>query len=138
MINKVTLVGHLGQAPEVRTLESGRSVARLSVATNENYQDKAGQWQTVTEWHNIVIWGDAAERAVRQLKKGMLVYIEGKLTNRSWQDQEGNTRRVTEISCKLFRSLAGREQQAEAESNGAPVETTTAKTTTATEGDLPF
>jgi len=109
MINKVLLIGNVGRDPEVRKLESGASVAKFSVATNENYKDKAGEWQTVTEWHNIVAWRGLAERAERDIKKGSLVYVEGKLTTRKWQDKEGNDKYTTEVLALQLRSLEKRE-----------------------------
>lgn len=111
MINKVTLIGNLGADPEVRALESGAKVAKLSVATNENYQDKNGEWQKVTEWHNVVAWRGLAERA-ENLKKGGMVYLEGKLTTRKWQDRDGNDRYTTEVVARLLRSLERRESTA--------------------------
>ena len=77
MINKVLLIGNLGRDPEIRRLESGAAVAKFSIATNENYKDKSGEWQTITEWHNIVAWRGLAERAERDLKKGGMVAIIG-------------------------------------------------------------
>jgi len=109
MINKVILIGNLGRDPEVRHLESGVSVARFSVATNESYQDKNKEWQTVTEWHDVVVWRGLAERAERQLHKGSLVYVEGKLTHRKWQDKEGKDRYSTEVVANTFRSLERKE-----------------------------
>ncbi len=109
MINKVTLIGHLGKDPELRTLENGASVARFSVATNESYKDKSGEWQTITEWHNVVAWRNLASRAERDLKKGSLVYVEGKLTTRKWQDKEGNDRYNTDVVALTFRLLEKRE-----------------------------
>jgi len=157
MINKVILIGNLGKDPEVRHLESGVSVARFSVATNESYQDKNKEWQTVTEWHDVVVWRGLAERAERQLHKGSLVFVEGKLTHRKWQDKEGNDRYTTEVVANTFRSLEKREstQQsvgtdfpaAESPYTGAPSsgtqpvtnkETANTKTTTNTVDDLPF
>jgi len=108
MINKVTLIGNLGKDPEMKTLPNGTAYVRFSVATNENYQVN-GEWQTKTEWHNVIIWRQAAERAAQQLKKGSMVYIEGKLTHRSWEDENGNTRYMTEVAANLFRSLDKRE-----------------------------
>lgn len=105
MVNKVTLIGNLGKDPEVRRLENGVSVARFSLATNENYKDKAGEWQTQTEWHDVVVWRNLAERAETSLKKGMMVYVEGKLSTRTWQDQEGNNRRTTEVVANYYRPL---------------------------------
>lgn len=109
MINRVILIGNLGKDPEVRTLESGAMVAKFSIATNENYKDRNGEWQSATEWHDVVVWRALAERAQNQLKKGMQVYIEGKLTHRSWQDQDGNNRRTTEILANTFRLLGRRD-----------------------------
>ena len=83
MLNKVTLIGNLGKDPEIRSLESGVSRANFTLATNESYKDRSGNWQKSTEWHDIVMWRSMAERA-KVLKKGMLVYIEGKLTHRKW------------------------------------------------------
>ncbi len=109
MINKVILIGNLGKDPEIRTLESGASYAKMSVATNESYKDKNGEWQNITEWHNIIMWRALAERAEKQLKKGSLVYIEGKLTSRSYQDQDGNTKYITEVRANSYRLLEKRE-----------------------------
>ena len=109
MINKVILIGNLGRDPEVRTLESGAKVGKFSVATNESYRDKSGEWQTLTEWHNIVVWRGLAERAERDLKKGSMVYIEGKLTHRSWQDKDGVERYTTEVVANQLRILERRD-----------------------------
>ncbi len=109
MINKVILIGNLGRDPEVRTLESGAKVGKFSVATNESYRDKSGEWQTLTEWHNIVVWRGLAERTERDLKKGSMVYIEGKLTHRKWQDKDGVERYTTEVVANLLRTLDRRE-----------------------------
>lgn len=109
MINKVTLIGNLGKDPEVRHLESGGVVARLAIATNENYKDRNGEWQSSTEWHNVELWGPAAERAERNLKKGNMVYIEGKIQTDQWQDKDGNTRYTTKVRALTLRSLEKRE-----------------------------
>lgn len=109
MINRVILVGNLGADPEVRHLESGIAVARLRLATTESYKDKSGQWQDRTEWHDIVAWRSLAERAETTLKKGMTIYVEGKLTHRSWEDKDGNPRRTTEVVADYFRILNRRD-----------------------------
>ena len=109
MVKKVVLIGNLGRDPEVRNLESGAKFAKFSLATNENYKDKSGNWQSLTEWHNIIMWGDMADRAERQLKKGSMIYLEGKLTSRSYQDQDGNTKYITEVRAQIYRSLDKRE-----------------------------
>ena len=119
MINKVILVGNLGKDPEVRHLESGSTVARFPVATNENYQDRNGEWQTQTEWHNIVCWRGLAERAEKTLKKGSLVYLEGKLTTRKWQDKDGNDRYTTEVVARTYRSLERRENTIDDNNSGS-------------------
>ena len=118
MVNRVILIGNLGKDPEVRRLESGAVVAKFPMATNENYRDKSGEWQTLTEWHDIVVWRQLAERAERDLKKGMAVYIEGKLTHRTWEDQDGNTRRTTEVVGSYFRILNRREGSSGGDSDG--------------------
>ena len=112
MINKVTLVGNLGRDPELRRLESGAAVAKFSIATTENYKDRKGEWQSQTEWHDIVLWRNLAEQAEAQLKKGMLIYIEGKLSTRKWEDKDGNPRKTTEIIGSYLRILNRREDQA--------------------------
>ena len=81
MVNKVILIGNLGRDPEVRYLEGNVAVARFSVATNENYKDKKGEWQTATEWHDVVVWRALAERAEKQLKKGSQVFVEAPAAN---------------------------------------------------------
>ena len=96
-VNKVIIVGRLGKDPEVRHLENGAAVANFSVATSETYKDKSGNKQEQTEWHNVVLWRGLAEIAEKYLTKGNLVYIEGKLRTRNWQDKDGNTRYTTEI-----------------------------------------
>ncbi len=110
MINKVTLIGNLGQDPEIRRLENGAVVARFSVATNESYKDRNGEWQTRTEWHTVVAWRNLAEIVERNFKKGKQVYVEGKLTHRKWQDKEGNDRYTTEIVANTLRILGRREE----------------------------
>lgn len=105
MVNRVILIGNLGRDPEVRRLENGAVVAKFSVATNESYRDKNGEWQEQTEWHDVVVWRALAERAASTLKKGATVYVEGKLTHRTWQDQDGNNRRTTEVVASYFRLI---------------------------------
>lgn len=109
MINKVTLIGHLGSDPEVRHLENGISVAQFSVATNESYKDNMGNWQDKTEWHKVVAWRALAERAQNSLKKGSLVYVDGKVSTRKWQDKDGNDRYTTDIVANYFRLLNSRD-----------------------------
>ncbi len=108
MINKVILIGNLGRDPEIRHFENGSMVGKFPVATNESYRDKNGEWQTITEWHDVVVWRALAERAERSLKKGSLVYIEGKLTHRKYQDKDGIDRYITEVVANTFRALERR------------------------------
>ncbi len=112
MYNKVILIGNLGRDPEVRQLEGGVSVGKFSIATNESFKDKSGEWQQKTEWHDIVVWRNLAERAERDLKKGSLVFVEGKLTHRKWQDKDGNDRYTTEVVAYTLKPLERRENLA--------------------------
>lgn len=96
-VNKVFLMGRLGGDPEVKMTQGGQQVATMSIATSEKWTGKDGQKQEKTTWHRVVMWGKMAELAGRYLKKGREVHIEGKLDNRSWDDQNGQKRYVTEI-----------------------------------------
>lgn len=96
-VNKVILVGRLGKDPELKYTQGGTPVARFSLATDESWKDQNGEKQQRTEWHNIVAWRKLAEICGQYLSKGKLVYIEGKLQTRSWEDKEGNKRYTTEI-----------------------------------------
>ena len=122
MINKVILIGNLGRDPEVRRLENGAVVAKFSVATNESYKDKNGEWQKLTEWHDVVVWRQLAERAERDLSKGKMVYIEGKLTHRKYQDKEGNDRYITEVVANTFRILERRDGTGSSFTSNMPTE----------------
>ena len=95
--NKVQLIGNLGNAPEVKTLESGKKMARFSEATSENYRNAKGEKVTETQWHSLVAWGKVAEIVEKYLSKGKEVAIEGKLINRSYNDKDGNKKYITEI-----------------------------------------
>ena len=95
-VNKVTLLGNLGKDPEVKHAANGTVVAKVSLATNERYKDKDGQWQDRTEWHNVILWARLAEIAREYLKKGGKVYIEGRLETRSWE-KDGETRYTTSV-----------------------------------------
>lgn len=118
MVNRVILIGNLGRDPEVRRLENGAVVAKFPIATNENYRDKSGEWQQTTEWHDIVAWRALAERAESTLTKGSMVYVEGKLTHRTWQDQDGNNRRTTEVVANYFRLVGSRRGESSEGSGG--------------------
>jgi len=98
-LNKVQLIGRLGKDPDVRFTSAGQAVANFTLATDESYKDKSGERQKKTEWMNIVVWGKVAEDFVgKYLKKGMLVYAEGKLQTRSWDDKTGNKKYTTEVN----------------------------------------
>jgi single-strand DNA-binding protein len=108
-VNKVTLLGNLGKDPEVKFTPQGTAVAKLTLATNERYKDKEGQWQDRTEWHNVVLWQRLAEIAGEYLKKGSKVYIEGRLQTRSWEDKQTNQKRyMTEVVANDLVLLGGR------------------------------
>lgn len=97
--NNVQLIGNLGQDPEIINLESGKKLAKFSIATNESYKDKHGEKVEQTYWHNIVAWGKTADIVENYVCKGKEVAITGKLTNRSWDDKDGNKRYTTEVVC---------------------------------------
>ena len=108
MINKVILIGNVGQDPEIRytgDVNNGTKVATLRVATTERYRDRSGNLQEHTEWHSIVAWRNIADVVEKYVKKGTQVYIEGRLRSRSWDDQNGNKRYVTEIVADTLQLL---------------------------------
>ena len=108
-VNKVILIGNLGRDPEVKFTPNGTPVAKFTLATNERYKDKAGEWQDRTEWHNIVAWQRTAEIAGEYLKKGGKVYIEGRLQTHSWDDKtSGQKKYMTEIVVNDLVLLGGR------------------------------
>ncbi len=97
-LNRVILVGRVGKDPELTHIPStDRDLARFSIATTEGYMDKNNQWKDMTEWHNLVAWGPLAQKVERNVHRGSLVLVEGKLKTRKWQDQEGNNRKTTDI-----------------------------------------
>jgi single-strand DNA-binding protein len=106
-VNKVILIGRLGRDPEVRYTPSGQAVANLALATSEQWTSKEGNKSERTEWHRIVAWGRTGEICGEYLKKGSLVYIEGKLQTRSWEDREGVKRYTTEIVAQVMQMLGG-------------------------------
>ena len=106
-VNKVILVGNLGKDPEVRFTNSGSAVARLSVATSEVWNDRDGNRQERTEWHNVVVWGKQGESCGQYLAKGRQVYVEGSIRTRSYDDKSGNKRYVTEVVAQRVQFLGG-------------------------------
>jgi len=119
--NKVQLIGRLGADVEMKTLESGTVISKFPIATSESYKNKQGEWTENTTWHNVVAWGKTAELAHQVLKKGTEVALEGKLSNRSYEDKEGTKRYVTEVVMTTFLNL-----------------TKKPKSTEKAEADLPF
>lgn len=110
MINKVTLIGRLGKDPQVKHFSDTNAVADFTLATSDNYRDKSGNWVEITDWHNIRLpFKNMAERAEKQLKKGSMIYVEGKIKTRSYDDKDGNKRYITEVVVENFRSLDRRE-----------------------------
>jgi single-strand DNA-binding protein len=146
-VNKVILVGRLGRDPELKYTASGVPFCRFSMATDDVWNDKSsGERQEKTEWHNIVAWDRLAEICNQYLTKGRLVYIEGSLQTREWDDQEGNKRKTTEIRARDMVLLGGgagenagggqRRSAAADASGGAP--SSTGSTSTITDDDIPF
>jgi single-strand DNA-binding protein len=111
MVNRVFLIGRLGRDPEIRHTTSGSAVANFSLATDERWTDSEGNRQTRTEWHNIVAWRKLAEICGQYLSKGRLVFIEGRIQTREWDDRDGNKRRTTEIVASNMQMLGGRGQE---------------------------
>lgn len=107
-VNKVIVIGNLGKDPEVKNLESGKTVASFPVAANEPYKDQSGNKVDNTEWFNCVIWGKLAEIAGKYLKKGYQVYLEGKQQTRSWQNDAGETKYRTEMLVHTMKMLGGK------------------------------
>lgn len=107
MVNKVILIGNLGQDPELRSTQGGQSVCTLRLATTDKYKDKEGNWVDRTEWHSVVVWGRQAETVNQYCKKGKQIYVEGRLTTRKWQDKTGADRYTTEVVAENVRFLGG-------------------------------
>jgi single-strand DNA-binding protein len=108
-VNKAILVGRLGRDPETRYTSGGQAVANFTLATDETFKDRSGERQKRTEWHRVVLWGKLAEIAQQYLKKGMLVYVEGRIQTRQWEDKrDGQKRQTTEIVGNVMRMLTSR------------------------------
>ena len=117
-VNKVILVGNLGQDPESRFTPQGTAVTNLSIATNESWKDQNGDIQERTEWHRVVMYGRMAETAVEYMRKGQMVYVEGRLNTREWEDQNQVKRKTTEIRCDNF-TMLGRKGDGKPQDSGA-------------------
>lgn len=107
-VNKVILIGRLGRDPETRYTGSGQQVCNFSMATDETFKDRAGAKQTKTEWHKIVAWGRLAEIIQQYVKKGSLIYVEGRLQTRQWDDPQGAKRTATEVVASAMKMLGGK------------------------------
>lgn len=138
MVNKVILVGNLGSDPEFRQLESGSRVVRFSVATNESYKDKTGQWVQNTEWHTVVAWGFTADYVNNNINKGAQVFVEGKLTHRKWQDKDGQNRYSTEVEAQSVKLLDKNTERNSDQSQTGNEGFGGNKPTSNTNDDLPF
>ncbi len=131
MVNRVTLVGRLGRDPETKFTGSGQAVANFSIATDETYKDKQGARQKRTEWHRIIVWGKQAEIAQQYLKKGALIFVEGRIQSREWE-KDGEKHRSFEIVSSNFRML-------EAKKNGdQAAQTEPGESVEITDEDIPF
>ena len=106
--NKVQLIGNLGNDPEIITLESGKKLAKFSIATNESYKNAMGEKVTDTQWHNIIAWNKTAEIIEKYVTKGNEIAIEGKLTSRSYENKEGEKKNITEVVCNELLMLGGK------------------------------
>tara|TARA_Y100001978_G_scaffold187454_1_gene188023 strand:- start:152 stop:559 length:408 start_codon:yes stop_codon:yes gene_type:complete len=116
-VNKVILVGNLGQDPESRFTPQGTAVTNLSVATNETWKNQNGESQDKTEWHRIVMYGKMAETAAEYMKKGQMVYVEGRLETNEWEDQNQVKRKTTQVRCDNFTMLGRRQMQSQETAN---------------------
>ena len=139
MLNRAQIIGHLGNDPEMRSLPSGDAVANLSIATSERWKDKAtGEQKEATEWHRCALFGRQAEIAGQYLRKGSLVYVEGPIQTRKWQDQEGNDRYSTEIKGRVLKMLDKKGDNAP-RSNPAPARPADPEPATGDfDDDIPF
>ena len=138
MLNRAQIIGHLGRDPESRYLPDGTLTVQLAIATTEKWKDKAGNRQEATTWHRCVVWARLAEIAAEYLRKGALVYVEGRIDHRKWTDKEGQERYTTEIRVEQLRMLSGRKDGA-----AAPATTTSAQPATRDsqgpdDDDIPF
>jgi len=137
-VNKVILVGNLGQDPELRYTGTGTAVCNLRLATNESYKDANGEWVERTEWHSIVAWGRLAEICNEYLKKGLQVYFEGSLQTRNYEDRDGNTRYTTEVKAREMMMLSGRGGGSDSFEPASASEATSAAPTNGTKEDMTF
>jgi single-strand DNA-binding protein len=134
MVNKVTLIGNLGQDPEVKHFDSGSCNAKFSLATSQKRKNKEGDLETETQWHNVILWGKQAELAEKFLQKGSKVYVEGSIKYRSYDDKDGVTKYITEIMGFIVNFLDSKADGPAKSNEEAPAKTPKVEQ----EDDLPF
>ncbi|MDR2362011.1 MAG: single-stranded DNA-binding protein [Prevotellaceae bacterium] len=137
MLNKVMLIGNVGRDPEIRHLENGVAVVTLPIATTERYKDRNGDFKEQTEWHTVVFWRNLAEIVEKHVHKGSQVFIEGRLRTRSWEDQSGQKRFITEIVADTMR-LLGRRADSQESRTVTAASTPEIVDTAGEHDDLPF
>ena len=138
-VNKVILIGNLGKDPEVRVFEGGTKKAMFSLATAESFKDKNGNRQEKTEWHNVIFWGNLCDVIEKFLKKGDSVYVEGKITQRSYDDKDGVKRYITEIVGASLTMLGGKKNSGDSSTgSGEGIDSETSPMSTGNSDDLPF
>lgn len=131
-VNKVILVGNLGQDPESRFTPQGTAVTNLSIATNETWKNQNGEPQDRTEWHRIVMYGKMAETAAEYMKKGQMVYVEGRLETNEWEDQNQVKRKTTQVRCDNFTMLGRRQEGSQITENAG------SEQVESSDDDIPF
>ena len=119
-LNKVLLIGNVGKDPEIRHLQGGASVATITLATSERYKDRNGESRELTEWHTVIAWRQLADLAENYIRKGSQIYVEGRIRSRSWDDQNGQKRYVTEIQADAIQLLGRRGDNPAAQQSAAP------------------
>ena len=137
-LNKVQLIGRLGKDPEIQRFENGGILAKFPLATSESYKDKTGNLVEQTEWHNVVAWRRLAEIAESYIRKGSAVYVEGKIRTRSWEDQNGNKKYMTEIVADNFIMLDKKQDNVQSNTEAKDAHTDVPVTEFQEADDLPF
>jgi single-strand DNA-binding protein len=137
-VNKVILVGRLGKDPELKYTQGGTPVVRFSLATDETWKGQNGEKQQRTEWHNVVAWRKLAEICGQYLNKGKLVYIEGKVQTRNWEDKDGNKRSTTEIVADNMVMLSGKADDSRSERSAPTTASDSSSEPSITDEDIPF
>ena len=139
MVNKVQLIGRVGKDPSVKHFQNNGAIAEFSLATDDSYKNKQGEKVEQTDWHNIKVTGQKqAEIAEKYIKKGTLLYVEGKLKTRSYEDKDGNKKYVTEVVCETFKFLGGKSENEQQTVKQEPTTTTRAGIETEDDSSLPF